>query len=115
MLHNMKLQAVPFEKIENGSKTIELRLYDEKRKLLNVGDIIEFINIEDTTKKIRVEIIALHKFESFAQLYRSLPLEKCGYNQEELITAHSSDMNFYYSIEEQKKYGVIGIEIRMLD
>ena len=32
MLHEMKLQNGPFNSIKNGKKTIELRLYDEKRQ-----------------------------------------------------------------------------------
>ncbi len=28
----MKLQESPFERIKNGTKTIEFRLYDEKKK-----------------------------------------------------------------------------------
>ena len=31
-----------FEKIEKGEKTIELRLFDEKRRTVRTGDIIEF-------------------------------------------------------------------------
>ena len=42
MLHNMKLNASPFEKIKNGTKTIELRLNDEKRQQVKTGDFIEF-------------------------------------------------------------------------
>ena len=42
MLHKMKLKLSPFEKIENGSKMIELRLFDEKRQKVQVGDFIEF-------------------------------------------------------------------------
>jgi ASC-1-like (ASCH) protein len=42
MLHQMKLQPNPFEQIKNGSKTLELRLNDEKRQLIKVGDEIEF-------------------------------------------------------------------------
>ena len=30
MLHKMKLNKEPFEKIKNGTKTIEFRLYEEK-------------------------------------------------------------------------------------
>lgn len=30
--HIMKLKPSPFEMIRSGKKTIELRLYDEKRK-----------------------------------------------------------------------------------
>ena len=37
MLHKMKLQESPFEGIKNGTKTVEFRLYDEKRsKITNL-------------------------------------------------------------------------------
>lgn len=55
MKHNMKLNNEPFELIENGSKKIELRLYDEKRRKLRVNDLIEFTNIS-TEKKMTVLI-----------------------------------------------------------
>ena len=32
MIHKMKLNESPFERIKNGTKTIEFRLYDDKRK-----------------------------------------------------------------------------------
>ena len=31
MLHKMKLKESPFERIKNGTKTVEFRLYDENR------------------------------------------------------------------------------------
>lgn len=46
MMHQMKLQNDPFQMIKKGQKTIEMRLYDEKRKLVQVGDNISFTNIE---------------------------------------------------------------------
>lgn len=45
------------------------------------------------------------------QEYQSLPLLKCGYTTENMDEAAPSDMEQYYSVEEQKKYGVVGIEI----
>lgn len=111
MLHNMKLQRSPFERILNGSKTIELRLYDEKRRQVRAGDEILFSRIDDSSQTILTEVTAIHLFESFDELYRKLPLEKCGYLQEEINTASAADMNEYYTIEEQQKYGVVGIEI----
>ena len=45
MLHNMKLQPEPFEKIKCGQKTYELRLLDTKRQKVSVGDTIEFLNL----------------------------------------------------------------------
>ena len=38
----MKLQKSPFERIKKGTKTVEFRLYDEKRRKINIGDQIEF-------------------------------------------------------------------------
>jgi len=115
MVHNMKLQPGPFEKIKSGRKTIELRLLDKKRQLIKIGDIIEFLNLKDKLQKIRVEVIALHKFENFNQLYQNLSLEKCGYDKDEIKSADPKDMELYYSAEEQAQYGVLGIEIKLLE
>ena len=42
MTHKMHLDKGPFQKIWYGAKTIELRMFDEKRREIKVGDIIEF-------------------------------------------------------------------------
>lgn len=113
MLHTMKLKQEPFEKIRNGSKTIELRLYDEKRQQVQIGDFIEFSLMDNPREKLQTKVIALHRFDSFQELYTSLPKEKLGYKSDE--TSESNHMDDYYSREEQEKYGVIGIEIRLAD
>ena len=48
MIHEMRLNNEPFNKIKEGTKTVELRLLDEKRKTLRVGDKIIFTNINIT-------------------------------------------------------------------
>ena len=111
-LHHMKLNADPFEKIKRGTKTIELRLFDEKRQAVNVGDGIVFTNAE-TGETLRVTVQNLHRFDSFEGLYQSLPLLQCGYTAEDVHWASPADMEQYYSAEKQKKYGVVGIEIRL--
>ncbi len=40
MIHYMNLADDPFEQIASGNKTIELRLYDEKRQKIKVNDFI---------------------------------------------------------------------------
>lgn len=110
MLHKMKLYQEPFDKIKNGTKTIEIRLNDEKRQLLNVGDIISFTNTL-TGEAIDAEIIALHKFENFEQLYNSFDKESLGYSKDEKASA--KDMLEYYSKENIEKYGTLGIEIKL--
>ena len=113
MLHIMKLKRAPFDKIRNGSKTIELRLNDEKRQKVNIGDFIEFCCIDEPNKRIQTRVTNLHHFNSFAELYATLPKEKLGYSSEE--TPDSDHMNEYYSKEEQDQYGVLGIELYCTD
>lgn len=112
MLHKMKLQNNPYNSILFGNKDIEMRLYDEKRGLINIGDIIEFTNM-DTGNTFKVEVINLHRFNSFKDLYNSFDKERLGYKKEEL--ANYEDMEKYYSKEEIDKYGVVGIEIKVLN
>ncbi len=110
MIHSMKLNNEPFTKIKNGTKIIELRLYDEKRKLLNIGDLIEFTNIS-TQEKITVQIDELYKYKSFDELYRNHDKKDLGYTEDEV--ADPSDMEKYYSKEEQQMYGVVGIKFHL--
>lgn len=112
MVHYMNLNPQPFALIAQGQKTIELRLKDEKRQKIAIGDIIVFSCGEQT---MRTQVLALHPFADFEELYRNLPLDQCGYLPEELLNASPKDMEVYYSPEQQKKYGVLGIEIERIE
>ena len=114
MIHKMRLNEAPFHKIKSGEKTIELRLYDEKRQKMAEGDEIEFINRLDPEETVKCRIVKMHVFDSFDSLYKSLPLLKCGYTEEDVQYVSANDMNEYYSIPEQEKYGVVGIELELL-
>ncbi len=113
MTHIMNLESSAFLKIANGSKTIELRLNDEKRQKINIGDRIEF-RCSEINSVIFAEVIKLHKFLDFEQLYKVLPLEKCGYSKNDLKSAHYTDMEKYYTKEQIEKYGALGIELQKI-
>ncbi len=85
-----------------------MRLFDEKRQKITVGDKIQFRNIENGDV-VTAKVKALHRFLTFEQLYNALPLDKCGYESAE--NADSADMIDYYSAEQIEKYGVVGIEL----
>ena len=114
-IHRMKLKPIPFKKIFEGTKTIELRLYDDKRQKLCVNDRICFTNLGNEEERLLVKILALHRFDRFESLYKALPLERIGYSEEEILTADPHDMDEYYTVEEQKKYGVVGIEFELTE
>lgn len=110
MIHYMNLVPTAFVKIADGSKTIELRLNDEKRQRINVEDTVVF-RCSSTKDIITAQVSGLHKFSDFEELYKVLPLEKCGYTVAELDIAHYTDMEQYYTKEQIKKYGTLGIEL----
>ena len=110
--HLMKLYPEPFDKIVTGKKTIELRLNDEKRQKVRAGDTICFTCTEDRSRTVTVRVLRLHCFSDFTRLYAALPMEKCGYGADE--TADPSDMEKYYSAEEQERYDVLGIEFEVI-
>lgn len=110
MIHYMKLSLLPFQKIANGTKTIELRLNDEKRQKMNVGDTVIF-RCAESKDIINANVKWLYKFADFETLYKTLNLFECGYNENELCSADFTDMQQYYSEEQIKKYGVLGIEL----
>lgn len=115
MTHTLNLHPQPFVMIEKGLKTIELRLWDEKRRQIRVGDTLRFVHTDDSVRTLTARVTALHRFPDFAALYATLPLEKCGYLPEEVAAASPADMNVYYSADQQAAYGVVGIEIALME
>lgn len=109
MLHEMRLKPDPFEGIEAGKKKIEFRLWDEKRRLIKPGDKILFTNT-DTGQNILTYVVDIHKADSFVQLKEVLVKK----NLIEENDFEPSTMLKYYSSEEEKEYGVVGVEIALL-
>ena len=107
MIHEMKLNESPFERIKNGTKTIEFRLYDEKRRKVKIGDKIEFSKLPDLQEKILVDVLDMYIDETFEMLFRKL------YTDKEEIKRKAESIHQYYSYEEEKEYGVVGIKISL--
>lgn len=111
MTHSMKLAPAPFESVRSGKKTIEMRLYDEKRAKIKVGDQIEFENTV-TRQTIGCVVVALTRYRDFYELYSDCDKTAIGYRADEIPDA--ADMNAYYSPEQIEKYGVLAIEIQVI-
>ncbi len=108
MIHEMKLNESPFERIKNGTKTIEFRLYDEKRKKVKIGDKIEFSKLPDLQEKILAQVIDIYKDKTFKNLFNRI------YTDKKEVERKAESMYQYYSKEQEEKYGVVGIKIKLL-
>lgn len=111
--HKMKLQPKYFDFILNGTKRIEIRLNDEKRQCIELGDRIVFLKEPDLEKSFDAEVIGLLRYNSFEDMFKDFDisiLADKSMNKEELISA----LEKFYPKEKQKLYGVLGIRIELI-
>lgn len=107
----MNLQERYFDYIQTGTKRIELRLYDDKRRQIKLGDEIEFAKSD--TAKLKVQVIGLLLYNSFEELFEDLPIELLAdktMTKSELLGV----LGEFYTDEQQQKYGVVGIRLKIL-
>ena len=107
-MHKMNLWNDSFEAIKDGWKTIEMRLNDEKRSIIKIGDEIEFTNVK-TNELLICKVTNLFMYKNFDELYNNHNKISIGYKENEI--ANPNDMLMYYSKEDIEKYGVLGIEL----
>ena len=100
----MGLQEEYLRLIKEGKKKIEGRLYDEKRRQIKPGDTIIFEG------KLKVKVKALRLYPSFREM---LSEEGLGNVLPGIKTIEEGIQIYrqFYTEEEEKKHGVVAIEI----
>lgn len=112
-IHTMRLDEAPYRSMERGEKTVEIRLNDAKRKLVQVGDIIVFFCDDGNVNILVTEVVSLRHFNSFRQLFESELSARTGCSGMSTDDCVKS-MYKYYTKEEEMKEGVVGIGIEVL-
>lgn len=110
MEHELKLQPRYYEYILNGSKDIEIRLYDEKRQKINIGDTIIFKKEPELNESFKVKVVGLLRYENFDSLFNDFIIDRLAdrsMSKSELL----EELEKFYTKEKQKEYGVLGIRI----
>ncbi|HYG83262.1 MAG TPA: ASCH domain-containing protein [Verrucomicrobiae bacterium] len=109
--HHLRLATEPFTAILRGDKTIESRLYDEKRQIIQLGDTIIFTHRAHPEQTIAVRVVGLLRYQTFYDLFRHNPPGKFGGMSPAQL---EKQIDEFYSLEEQHRYGVVGIEFELL-
>lgn len=110
-MFEMKVQTKYYQLLKRGIKTIELRLFDEKRQQIKVGDEIQFSDLSNSNDTFKAVVLQLHHANSFGELCQIIPLYKTGFSKtDELLTC----LQEFYPPEKQQKYGVLGIEVKKI-
>lgn len=111
MQHTMKLQPHPFDKIKDEKKNIEVRLYDEKRREIKIGDTIEFRREPEQFDTVKAEVLGLLNYKTFADLANDFPASTFGHiDREDLLKSIFK----FYTKEQEEKYTVLGIRIKLI-
>lgn len=105
--HQLKLATEPFDAIVSGHKTIESRLYDEKRQKIQIGDQIIFTNRDNPSQTATTEVVGLLRYATFHDLFLHNDPQKFGGESVEWLESQISE---FYSIENQQLHNVVGIE-----
>ena len=109
-MHKMSLQPKYFDFIKNGTKRIELRLYDEKRRQIQLGDTIEFTKSE--SQKFEAKVVGLLRYRTFSELFEDFDVSVLAdesMTKQELLDVLSE----FYTLEKQTEFGVIGIRLKL--
>ena len=94
------------------AKRIELRLFDEKRQTIQVGDEIIFVKNDGDGDTITAKVVEILKYPAFSDLFNDYDIEILAdksMTKEELMGA----LNEFYPEEKQKEYGVVGIRFEL--
>ena len=111
MKHGMNLQSKYFDYIKNGTKRIELRIFDEKRQKIRLGDIIEFTNPDG--EMLAVKVVGLLRYGSFEDLFKDFDIAVLA--DESMTKRELLDvLNGFYPLEKQNEMGVVGIRVEVL-
>lgn len=111
MKYIMKLNPKYFEYMKSGTKEIEIRLNDDKRKNLKVGDEIIFQKEPELKEELYTTVEKLFVEKSFEDVIMNLEIQQYA-DQKETRESFLKDLYKFYTKEQENKYGVIAIKVR---
>lgn len=110
----MHLNNDSYSALKKGVKNIEVRLFDEKRRALQLGDIIEFANLQDENfEPLQARVIGLLRYGTFAELAADFRLERISAKIRDKAEWIESNYSIY-TREQERKLGVLGIRIELI-
>lgn len=112
MKYEMKLKPVYFEKIKAGEKIYEVRLNDEKRQLLKIGDTLLLKKEPNLAEILQTKIVDLIYFKSFSAMLDKLPAKQIGFDNYSKNQIENIYREFY-SVEDELKYGIVAIQVQI--
>lgn len=110
-MHTIKVKEKYFSLIKNKEKIYEVRLLDDKRKQIKIGDIIKIFKEPLMQEYLEARVEDLLFFKSFNQMANSLPAKQIGFNGQGVQEIVNEYYKFYTTQDEQK-FGIVAIKLK---
>ncbi|PPA71890.1 ASCH domain-containing protein [Jeotgalibacillus proteolyticus] len=111
MEHVMGLFEEPFDSMKNGRKKVEVRLFDEKRRKIKIGDTIYFIKVPEQKTSLTRVVTGIKKYATFRELYEEIPASLMD-AADRTIDQMMERTYKIYSPKQEKKMGVVAITLK---
>lgn len=106
------LHPLVFDIVLNKDKDVEIRVNDEKRRQLSVGDTLVFLKRPDDKEEIKATITNLVYFNNFLEVTNYYDMKRI-YLEDTTKENYINLMKQFYNDEEVNKYGVVAIEFKL--
>ena len=103
-----------FRVVKYGFKNIEVRVNDEKRRKLKIGDKITFLKRPDESEKLDAIVLDLVYYKDFKELVKEYKIDELylkDYTKEDFLKL----LKRFYTDEEIDQYGVVAIKFKIIE
>lgn len=110
----MKVHLHPdvYEIVRLGSKNVEARVNDEKRRQLKVGDTLLFLKRPLEEESCEAKVVELKYFDNFKDMGLYYDMKRL-YLEDYTLDMWLKELSRFYSDEEIKENGVVAIEFEL--
>lgn len=99
--------------VKKGFKNIEVRINDEKRRKLKMGDEITFLKRPLEKEILKAVVTDLKHYNYFKELVEDYDIERL-YNADITKEEFLKLLNRFYTLEEEKENGVVAIHFKLV-
>ena len=110
----MRLEPRSFDLLKCRSKTVDLRVFDEKRSKIKVGDAIYFIKDCHHLQLLKARVTKIDRFASFEDAFTELDPVAIGYRGFTLLDFLDT-MYTIYSDAKEYEHGVVAFHLELTE
>lgn len=107
----MRVDRKAFDRLKDGSKTWEIRLNDEKRKGIHIGDSIVFMRRPELEERLPMVVEEKQLFSDVQRLLDKVPLKDIAAPETTEVEWIQSFMT-HYRPEELVQYGIVAFKVK---